>query len=93
MVVFVVSFSGVIVQTGWEHERRSEEHARMENIIHAEMTETRREFKQSIDVLICTAKLNLFFRSLPPGHVITWQDVPSEYWSCMPPNLIDKKTR
>ena len=93
MVVFVLSFSGVIVQTGWEHDRRSTEHKQIIDTIHTEMELTRKTNEQNLDVLICTAKLNLFFRALPQGQHVTWQDVPSEYWSCMPKNLIDERKR
>jgi hypothetical protein len=44
-----------------------------------------------MDAVICTSKLNLFFQTLPKGQVMSWQDIPDEYWPCMPKNFIEQK--
>ena len=87
MVVFVVSFSGVIVQTGWEHEKREQEHAQIEALINQNM----KWILEQQQIGICTSKLSLFIQTMPKGITITWQDIPADYWPCMPKNLTDKR--
>jgi hypothetical protein len=46
-----------------------------------------------MEALICTNRLNLFFQTMPKGKEIAWQDVPQEYWPCMPKTLLDRTIR
>jgi hypothetical protein len=73
----------------WEHYQRRIEHESMSELVREENASTR----VKMDSLICTNRLNLFFQTLPKGREISWQDVPQEYWSCLPKNLLDRTIR
>jgi sensor domain CHASE-containing protein len=87
--VFIVVMIGIfIVVAVWEHRARREEHEHIEQVIHADMELIRQQAQANIEALVCTSKLNLFFQTLPKGKEISWQDIPNEYWPCMPKNLV-----
>jgi hypothetical protein len=86
-VFIVVVMSALTVMGIWEHDNRKEEHRVLEALVRAENEAVR----VRMDAVICTTKLNLFFQTLPKGQVIRWQDIPSEYWSCMPKNFIEEQ--
>jgi hypothetical protein len=73
----------------WEHYQRRIEHENMTQLVREENALTR----VKMDSLICTNRLNLFFQTMPKGKEIAWQDVPQEYWPCMPKNLLDRTIR
>jgi hypothetical protein len=39
------------------------------------------------DEILCGIRLNAFLQTVPRG-TLTWEQVPQEYWSCLPSNLI-----
>lgn len=86
-VFIVVVCSLFILIAVWEHQNRKEEHEVLKNLVHQENDLVR----QRMDAVICTSKLNLFFQTLPKGQVMSWQDIPDEYWPCMPKNFIEQK--
>jgi len=71
----------------WEHDTRKEEHRILEVLIRDE----NESLKEKMDLVICTGKLNLFALTLPKGQPIGWQDIPQEFWPCMPKNLIGQQ--
>jgi hypothetical protein len=73
----------------WEHYQRRIEHEDIAELIRTENKLTRTQMES----LICTNRLNLFFQTLPKGKELTWQDVPQEYWVCIPRNLIERTIR
>lgn len=83
----VVVISALTVMGIWEHANRKEEHRALESLIRVENESVRIK----MDAVICTSKLNLFSQTLPKGQAIGWQDIPQEYWSCMPKNFIDER--
>lgn len=86
-VFIVIGLSALTVMGVWEHDARKDEHHRVESLIRAENESVR----QKMDQVICTGKLNLYFQTLPKGQQISWQDIPSELWACMPRNIIDER--
>jgi len=86
-VFIVVALSALTVMGIWEHENRNEEYRALDTLIRAENESVRIK----MDAIICTSKLNLFSQTLPKGQIITWQDIPQEYWPCMPKNFIDER--
>jgi hypothetical protein len=86
-VFIVVVMSALVVMGVWQHEQREEEHRVLEGLVRAENESVRLK----MDAVICTTKLNLFFQTLPKGQVIRWQDIPQEYWACMPKNFIEEQ--
>ena len=86
VVVALALFCGIAL---WEHYLRRVEHDNMSELVRVENEATR----VKMESLVCTNRLNLFFQTLPKGKEITWQDVPQEYWSCIPKNLIDRTIR
>lgn len=86
-VFVVVAVSAFMIIAIWEHRERAEEHQRMFALIRAENESVR----QKMDNVICTTKLNLFFQTLPKGEPIVWQNIPAEYWACLPKTLIDER--
>ncbi len=90
-VFVVVALAVLTAVAAWEHRNRREEHEHIEETIHQDMKLIREQAQANIDALVCTSKLNLFFQTLPKGSTITWQDIPNEYWPCMPKNLIEER--
>jgi hypothetical protein len=86
-VFIVVAISALTVMGIWEHDNRQEEHAALQALIRSESESVRAK----MDAIICTSKLNLFSQTLPKGQAIGWQDIPQEYWPCMPKNFIDER--
>lgn len=86
-VIVVVALSALTAVAAWEHDLRREEHRELEKLIREEMGFIREQ--QATNA--CTARLNLYFQALPKGREITWKDIPSEYWTCMPKNLIEQR--
>lgn len=80
MVVITIAMSALAAVTIWENGNRKDEHERLEQVIHGE-----------IQQLVCVSKLNLFFQTQTKSTPLSWQDIPSEYWPCMPKNLIDER--
>lgn len=70
----------------WQHNHREEEHQELEALVRKENASVR----EKMDAVICTSKLNLFFHTLPKGQVINLQDIPHEFWPCMPKNFIEE---
>jgi hypothetical protein len=90
--VFVVIATSVFTMIAvWEHANRRQEHEIIIVRIRTEMELIRQQANENINALVCTSKLNLFFQTQPKGTQVTWQDIPSEYWPCMPKNLIDER--
>jgi len=73
----------------WEHYLRGQEHKEMDELIRAENAQTR----VKMESLIFTNRLYLFLQKMPKGKEISWQDVPQEYWACMPQTLLDRTIR
>jgi sensor domain CHASE-containing protein len=91
--VFVIVMIGVFVVVAvWEHRARREEHMHIEEVIHADMEAIRAQQEANVNAIVCTSRLNLFFQTLPKGRDITWNDIPAEYWPCMPKNLVEGRT-
>jgi len=88
-VFIVVVLSALTVMGIWEHNKREEEHRILESLIRAENESVR----VKMDTLICTSKLNLFAQTLQKGQAVTWQDIPQEYWPCMPKRFIEEGKR
>jgi len=86
-VFIVVVLAALTVMGIWEHDSRKEEHRILEALVRNENESVRKR----MDSVICTSKLNLFFQTLPKGQVINWQDIPDEYWSCMPKNFVEER--
>ena len=86
-VFIVVVLAALTVMGIWEHDSRKEEHRIIEGLVRAENESVR----QRMDAVICTSKLNLFFQTLPKGQPMSWQDIPSEFWPCMPKNFIEER--
>ena len=86
-VFVVVALATLTAVAAWEHKKRDEEHAQISALVKAEIASVRLK----MDAVICTGKLNLFFQTLPKGQTITWHDIPSDYWPCMPGNLIEER--
>jgi len=88
--VFIVVVLAALTTMGvWEHDSRKEEHRILESLIRAENESVRAK----MDTLICTTKLNLFAQTLPKGQSISWQDIPREFWPCMPKSFIEDQKR
>ncbi len=88
VVVSLAILTGIAL---WEHGLRQEEHKEIQQTIRSEMELIRRQAQENIDALVCTSKLNLFFQTVQKGQSIGWKDIPSEYWPCMPRNLVDER--
>jgi len=86
-VFIVVVISALTAIAIWEHDNRQEEHQILETLIRTENESVRAK----MDQVICTSKLNLFSQTLPKGQAIGWQDIPQEFWPCMPKNFIDER--
>ncbi len=90
-VFIVVSLSLLTGIAIWEHAMRQKEHEIIETHIRSEMELIRKQQQENIAALVCSSKLNLFFQTIPKGKELNWSDIPSEYWGCMPRNLIDER--
>jgi hypothetical protein len=86
-VFIVVVLAALTVMGIWEHDNRKEEHRIIDTLVRQENASVRAK----MDQVICTSKLNLFFQTLPKGQVINWQDIPDEYWACMPKNFVEER--
>lgn len=86
-VFVVIALSALSGTAVWEHQNRKEEHEMLESLVRTE----NESIRQKMDSMICTSKLNLFFQTLPKGQVISWQDIPNEYWPCMPKNFVEER--
>jgi hypothetical protein len=42
------------------------------------------------DEILCGIRLNSFLYTLPKGEV-TFDRVPAEYWSCLPPTIVNRQ--
>jgi ABC-type spermidine/putrescine transport system permease subunit II len=81
--VFVAVAVGVFTMIAvWEHKQRSNEHEEIAHIIQIEMQQ-----------LVCTSKLNVFVAMQPKDMRLTLQDIPSEYWLCMPRSLLPEPNK
>ncbi len=81
-VFVVVALAGLTVMGAWEHGKRSAEHEEIAHVIRLEMQQ-----------LVCTSKLNVFIQMQPKEHMLTLQNIPSEYWLCMPRTLMLEKPK
>ncbi len=81
-VVVVLAISVFTVTAIWEHRQRSAEHEEIAHVIRLEMQQ-----------LVCTSKLNVFIQMQPKDHMLTLQNIPSEYWLCMPRTLMLEKPK
>lgn len=76
-VFIVVALAGLIAMGAWEHGKRSAEHEEIAHVIRLEMSQ-----------LVCTSRLNVFIQMQPKDTHLTLQDIPPEYWLCMPKSLV-----
>jgi sensor domain CHASE-containing protein len=90
-VFVVVALAAITVMGVWEHRNRQEEHQHIEDVVHADMEAIRAQQQANVNAIVCTSRLNLFFQTLPKGRDISWSDIPSEYWPCMPRNLVGER--
>jgi hypothetical protein len=86
VVVALALFTGVAL---WKNYEQHIEHLNLTQLVRDENALTR----VKMEALICTNRLNLFFQTMPKGKEIAWQDVPQEYWPCMPKTLLDRTIR
>jgi hypothetical protein len=46
--------------------------------------------RQEFERLECTMELNLFMQTIPRGTQLSWNEIPSEYWRCLPAGITQK---
>lgn len=42
------------------------------------------------EALECAIKLNTFLYTIPRGTTVTWEQIPTEYWPCLPPTIVNR---
>lgn len=81
-VFIVVALAALTVMGAWEHGKRSAEHEEIAQVIRIEMGQ-----------LVCSSKLNIFIQMQPKDHALTLEEIPTEYWLCMPRTLIRQQQK
>lgn len=81
-VFIVVSMAILTTISVYEHRQRSFEHQELQHVIQLEMQQ-----------LVCTSKLNVFIQMQPKETQLRLEEIPSEYWLCMPRSLLPEKNK